>query len=186
MQVQGRRFFGFSALRCKGHRRIRAEPPRASCGGYIRKFIFEWNKLSFNLSALTMVSPKGSNAESAFSTLLSRSRRVFRTAGMGHLERFPPERLSGRCRIGQETSAGAYCGDGLAPNSALQRQAENRTVELACSRTTETSRWLVVPYCGHCLKSQSRRLRWNGGLRSPFVLALSTICRCPSRSKERS
>ena len=34
---------------------------------------------------------------------------------VGHLERFRPERLSGRCRIGQETSAGAYSGDGLAP-----------------------------------------------------------------------
>src|SRR5262249_38458042 len=36
-------------------------------------------------------------------------------AALGHLERFPPEMLSGRCRIGQETSAGAYSGDGLAP-----------------------------------------------------------------------
>ena len=38
---------------------------------------------------------------------------------MGHLERFPLERLSGRCRIGQETSAGAYSGDGLAPFAAV-------------------------------------------------------------------
>src|SRR5215469_8271401 len=38
---------------------------------------------------------------------------------LGHLERFPPERLSGRCRIGQETSAGAYSGGGLAPISDL-------------------------------------------------------------------
>jgi hypothetical protein len=35
--------------------------------------------------------------------------------GLGHLERLPPERLSGRYGIGQETSAGAYSGDGLAP-----------------------------------------------------------------------
>ena len=41
-------------------------------------------------------------------------------AAMGHLERFPPERLSGRCRIGQETSAGAYSGDGLAPKPVAQ------------------------------------------------------------------
>ena len=33
----------------------------------------------------------------------------------GAFERFPPERLSGRCRIGQQTSAGAYGGEGLAP-----------------------------------------------------------------------
>ena len=38
---------------------------------------------------------------------------------MGHLERFPPERLSGWCRIGQETSAGAYSDDGLAPLPAV-------------------------------------------------------------------
>jgi len=35
--------------------------------------------------------------------------------GKGHLERFPPEKVSGRCQIGQETSSGAYSGDGLAP-----------------------------------------------------------------------
>jgi hypothetical protein len=34
---------------------------------------------------------------------------------MGHLERFPPERASGRCQIGQGTSAGGCSGDGLAP-----------------------------------------------------------------------
>ena len=39
------------------------------------------------------------------STQLSRSRRILRTASMGHLERFPPERVSGRCQIGQGTSA---------------------------------------------------------------------------------
>src|SRR5262249_21623054 len=37
----------------------------------------------------------------------------------GHLERFPPERLSGRYRIDQQTSDGAYSGDGLAPLPAL-------------------------------------------------------------------
>ena len=36
-------------------------------------------------------------------------------AAMGHLERFPPEGVSGGCQIGQGTSAGAHSGDGLAP-----------------------------------------------------------------------
>src|SRR5215471_19726423 len=40
-------------------------------------------------------------------------------AALGHLERFPPERVSGRCQIGQGTSAGAYSGDGLAPKAAI-------------------------------------------------------------------
>jgi len=38
---------------------------------------------------------------------------------VGHLERLPPERVSDRCQIGQETSAGAYSGDGLAPKAAV-------------------------------------------------------------------
>src|SRR5215472_2349498 len=36
----------------------------------------------------------------------------------GQLERFPPERLNGRCRIDQETTARGYSGDGLAPKPA--------------------------------------------------------------------
>jgi hypothetical protein len=39
---------------------------------------------------------------------------------MGHLERFPPGGVSGRCQIGQGTSAGAYSGDGLAPTAAIR------------------------------------------------------------------
>jgi hypothetical protein len=39
----------------------------------------------------------------------------------GHLERFPPEGVNGRYRIGQATSAGAYSGDGLAPIPAIRR-----------------------------------------------------------------
>jgi len=54
------------------------------------------------------------------STRLSRSPRTSRTAGVGHLERFPPERVSGRCQIGQETSAGAYSGDGIAPRAVIR------------------------------------------------------------------
>src|SRR5215469_17272971 len=47
---------------------------------------------------------------------------VAQRSASGHLERFPPERLSGRCRIDQETSAGAYSGDGLAPKADLERR----------------------------------------------------------------
>ncbi len=38
-------------------------------------------------------------AECQITTQLSRSRRVLRTAGMGHEERFPPRRLSGGCGL---------------------------------------------------------------------------------------
>src|SRR5215471_10123626 len=42
-----------------------------------------------------------------------------RRSGMGHLERFRSERVSGRYQIGQGTSAGAYSGDGLAPDAVI-------------------------------------------------------------------
>jgi len=44
--------------------------------------------------------------EGPLSTQLSRSRRVLRTAGMGHEERFPPTRLSAGCGFRKETIAG--------------------------------------------------------------------------------
>jgi len=46
-------------------------------------------------------------------------------AAMGHLERFPPERVSGRCQIGQGTSAEAYSGDGLAPRTVISQAVIN-------------------------------------------------------------
>src|SRR5215469_16085776 len=48
-----------------------------------------------------------------------RSVALPRRSAVGHLERFPPERVSGRCQIGQETSAGAFSGDGLAPTAGV-------------------------------------------------------------------
>src|SRR6516162_6729166 len=46
----------------------------------------------------------GAPGEGPESTRLSRSRRVLRTTGVGHEERFPLPRLSGRCRF-QKRSA---------------------------------------------------------------------------------
>src|SRR5262249_42403406 len=56
----------------------------------------------------------------------------------GHLERFGPERLSGRGRIGQETSAGAYSSDGLAPIPTFPPSLRNG--ELAPKLTHERGR----------------------------------------------
>jgi hypothetical protein len=41
------------------------------------------------------------------STQLSRSRRISRTAGVGHFDPFPPRRLNGWCPFSQPTSVGA-------------------------------------------------------------------------------
>ena len=41
-----------------------------------------------------------------FTTQMSRSRRLSRTAGMGHEDQFRPPSLSGRCRLGQATFVG--------------------------------------------------------------------------------
>src|SRR5262249_5929129 len=102
-------------------------------------------------------SPNGSTgdvvAQMRRTTVPTRGGRLValpRRSAVGHLERFPPERLNGRCRIGQETSAGAYSGDGLAPKgdtpanrqssariwqSALQRVAADHTAVLGPIRT---------------------------------------------------
>jgi len=45
---------------------------------------------------------------------------------MGHLARFPQERLSGWYRIDEKTSAGAYSGDGLAPIAVIGQTLVNR------------------------------------------------------------
>jgi hypothetical protein len=42
---------------------------------------------------------------------------------MRQLATAPPPGLSGRCRIGQETFAEVFNGDGLAPKSASQPRA---------------------------------------------------------------
>ena len=75
---------------------------------------------------------------------------------LGHLERFPPERLSGRCRIGQETSAGAYSGDGLAPMADL-RTPRGRLSPGALATATAT---------GHGLRAQGSSV--GGGADLPL------------------
>jgi hypothetical protein len=40
-------------------------------------------------------------------------------AGVGHEERFPPTKASGRCRFGQRTFAGASGSGGVAPKAAI-------------------------------------------------------------------
>src|SRR6516165_10888267 len=53
----------------------------------------------------------GAKMNDPFSTQLSRSRRVSRAAGVGHEERVPSPRLSGRSAFSEETFAGR-CGNG--------------------------------------------------------------------------
>jgi len=47
------------------------------------------------------------------------SGRQRRVTGLGHEERFPPPRLSGRCRFGQGTFAGASGNDEDAPEASF-------------------------------------------------------------------
>jgi len=61
--------------------------------------------------------------------------RKERGSPLGHLERSPPERLSGRCRIGQGTSAGAFSGDGLAPIRAVRGARARSSSTLPLSGT---------------------------------------------------
>jgi hypothetical protein len=58
-------------------------------------------------------------------TLLSRSRRILRTAGMGHEERFPPPRLSDRYGFSKETVARVPGTDRDAPIPAVRGRRSN-------------------------------------------------------------
>jgi len=53
---------------------------------------------------------EGARAARALPTL-----RMQNEGSEGRFDHVPPARLTGRCRIGQDTFAGAYSGDGLAP-----------------------------------------------------------------------
>ena len=69
--------------------------------------------------------------------------------GFGHLERFPPERLSGRCWIGQETSAGAYSGDGLAPTPAVRPTTASRLQSIHSGHPLPASAAGKLPQSSH-------------------------------------
>jgi hypothetical protein len=64
--------------------------------------------------------------EGPLTTQLSRSRRVLRTAGVGHLERFPSPRLNARFAFSEETFARHHGNGKDAPIPAVRRTTIGR------------------------------------------------------------
>jgi hypothetical protein len=60
------------------------------------------------------------------STQLSRSRRVLRTAGMGHEDQLRPPTLNGGCRLGKATFAGMGGKEEDAPIPAVRLDGSRR------------------------------------------------------------
>jgi hypothetical protein len=70
----------------------------------------------------------GGNGEGPKPTQLSRSRRLLRTAVVGHEDQFRPPSLSGCCRLGEETSAGMGGKEEDAPKAVAKGLADARVI----------------------------------------------------------